>query len=144
MTGDTPEELRHWVLNPPIPSCAINLPDEPQPVGQGFEVAVAQIWTRPQAANETTAATVITWTERTLVVHSDKLAHRLQHGLVERLRRAGQALAKLKAATQADLAQLMNQSQALLDRCDVAAYLQVIWAAHTMELSMSHTLTAAG
>ena len=50
MTGDTPEDLRHWVLTPPTPPCAIYLPDEPQPVGQGFEVAVAQTWTRPPAA----------------------------------------------------------------------------------------------
>ena len=53
ITGDTPEDLRHWVLTPPTPPCAIYLPDEPQPVGQGFEVAVAQTWTRPQAAKET-------------------------------------------------------------------------------------------
>ena len=53
--------------------------------------------------------------------------------MVERLRRAEQALAKLKAAAQADGAQLMSQSQALLDRYDVAAYLQVTWTAHTTE-----------
>ena len=136
MTGDTPEDLRHWVLTPPTPPCAIHLPDEPQPVGQGFEVVVDQTWTQPPAANETKktpAATVITWSERTLVVRSDKHAHRQQHGLVERLRRAERALTKLKATPEADLAQLTSQSQALLDRHDVAAYLQVTWTAHTTE-----------
>ncbi|MCX6028996.1 MAG: transposase [Chloroflexi bacterium] len=133
MTGDTPEDLRHWVLSPPTPACAINLPDEPQPVGQGFEVAVAQTWARPPAANETTAAPAITWTERTLVVCSDKHAHRQQHALAERLRRAKQALAKRKAVPEADLAQLTSQSQALLNRYDVAAYRQVTWTVHMTE-----------
>ena len=128
MTGDTPADLRHWVLDPPEPPSAIALPGVVEPVGQGFEVAVAQTWTPPKAER------AITWTERTLVVRSDKHAHRQQHGLVERLRRAEQALAKLKAAAQADGAQLlMSQSQALLDRYDVAAYLQVTWTAHTTE-----------
>ena len=127
MTGDTPADLRHWVLNPPLPACAIAWADERQPVGQGFEVAVAQTWTPPKAE------TALTWTERTLVVRSDKHAHRQQHGLVERLRRAEQALTKLKAAPEADLTQLTHQSQALLDRYDVATYLQVIWTTHTTE-----------
>lgn len=127
MTGDTPTDLRHWVLDPPVPPCAIALPGVVEPVGQGFEVAVAQTWTPPQAE------TAITWIERTLVVRSDKHAHRQQHGLVERLQRAEQALAKLKAAPEVDLAQLTRQSQALLDRYDVAAYLQVTWTAHTTE-----------
>jgi len=127
MTGDTPADLRHWVLDPREPPSAIALQGVVEPVGQGFEVAVAQTWTPPKAER------AITWTERTLVVRSDKHAHRQQHGLVERLRRAEQTLAKLKAAAQADGAQLMSQSQALLDRYDVAAYLQVTWTAHTTE-----------
>jgi transposase len=127
MTGDTPEHLRHWVLNPPLPACAIVLADEPKPVGQGFEMAVAQTWLPPKTEP------AIVWTERTLVVRSDKLAQRQQHGLGERLRRAEQALAKLKAGPEADLAQLTSQSQALLERYDVAAYLQVTWTAQTLE-----------
>lgn len=135
MTGDTPEDLRHWVLNPPVPPHAIYLPDEPAPVGQGFEAAVTQTWTRPQAETETKAkaATEVTWAERTLVVRSDKLARRQQRGLAERLQRAEQAFRQLKAAPQADLAQLTTQSQALLDRHNVGAYLQVTWTAHTTE-----------
>ena len=127
MTGDTPADLRHWVLDPPVPPSAIALSGVVEPVGQGFEVAGVQTWTPPQAE------TALTWTERTLVVRSDKHAHRQQHGLVERLRRAEQALTKLKAAPEANLAQLTSQSQALLNRYDVAAYLQVTWTAHTTE-----------
>jgi transposase len=125
MTGDTPADLRGWVLNPPVPSQAIYLPDEPEPVGQGFEVGVSLTWTQPKSAS------AVTWTERSLVVRSDKLAHRQQHGLGERLQRAEHALGKLKAAPQAELAQLTAQSQAILERYDVAAYLQVTWSAHT-------------
>ena len=66
-------------------------------------------------------------------MQNDQLAHRQQHGLAERLRRAEQALAKLKVVSEGDLAKVTAQSQALLNRHDVAAYLQVTWTAHTTE-----------
>ena len=127
MTGDTPNDLRQWVLNPPTPPQQLTLPGEDEPVGQGFEVVVSQSWASPQAATE------LTWPERALVVRSDKLARRQQHGLMERLQRAEQALNKIKAGKKADLAQLTAQSQALLDRHKVAAYLNVTWTAHTTQ-----------
>jgi len=133
MTGDTPDDLQRWVLNPPPTVCPISLPDVSEPVGQGFEMAVSQTWTPPPPAAAETPLPAISWSERTLVVRSDKLAHRQQHGLAERLQRAEQALAKLKVAPDADLAQLTNQSQAVLKRYDVAVYLQVTWTAHTTE-----------
>ena len=138
MTGDTPDDLQRWVLNPPATCHKIYLPDVPEAVGQGFEVVVPRTWTPPPSATATPAtpastATAITWSERTLVVRSDKLARRQQHGLAERLQRAEQALAKLKAAPDADLVQLTKQSQAVLQRYDVAAYLQVTWTAYTTE-----------
>ena len=129
---DTPADLACWALNLPATSAKIYLPDVPEPVGQGFEVVVTQTWPPPQPAAGA-PGTGISWDERSLVVQNDKLAHRQQHGLAERLRRAEQALAKLKAAPDADLAPLTNQSQALLQRYDVAAYLQVTWTAHTTE-----------
>ncbi len=67
-------------------------------IGQGFEVLVAQVWPPRQADN------LVIWHERMLVVRSDKLAHRQQQGLADRLRRAEQALTKLKAAPKAELA----------------------------------------
>jgi len=127
MTGDTPNDLRQWVLNPPTPPQQLTLPGEDEPVGQGFEVVVSQSWTAHQAATE------LTWPERALVVRSDKLARRQQHGLLERLQRAEQTLNKIKAGKKADLAQLTAQSQALLDRHKVAAYLNVTWAAHNTQ-----------
>ena len=132
MTGDTPADLARWALNPPATSGKIYLPDVPAPVGQGFEVVVAQTWTPPPPADGAPVA-AIAWSERTLVVQNDQLAHRQQHGLGERLRRAEQALAKLKVVSEGDLAKVTAQSQALLNRHDVAAYLQVTWTAHTTE-----------
>jgi transposase len=127
MTGDTPDDLRQWVLSPPTPPQLLNLPEFADPVGQGFEVLVSQSWL------PLNAATALTWTERAMVVRSDKLARRQQHGLMERLQRAEQALSKIKAGTKADLVQLTAQSQALLDRHKVAAYLNVTWTAHTTQ-----------
>jgi transposase len=127
MTGETPNDLRQWVLNPPTPPQQLTLPGEDEPVGQGLEVVVSQSWASSQAATE------LTWPERALVVRSDKLARRQQHGLMERLQRAEQALNKIKAGKKADLAQLTAQSQALLDRHKVAAYLHVTWTAHTTQ-----------
>ena len=132
MIGDTPADLQRWAPNPPATCRPIYLPDEPEAVGQGFEVVVPQTWMPAPSATAATA-TAIAWSERILVVQSDKLARRQQHGLAERLRRAEQALAKLKAPPEAALAQLTSQSQALLDRFDVAAYLQVTWTARTTE-----------
>jgi len=131
MTGDTPDDLARWVLQAPATCSKIYLPDVPEPVGQGFEVVVPQTWPPPTDAE--TPAPAIVWDERTLVMRSDKLAQRQQHALAERLQRAEQALAKLKAAPDADLAQLTTQSQAVLQRHAVAAHLQVTWTAQTTE-----------
>jgi transposase len=134
MTGTTPADLARWALNPPATCSKIYLPDVPAPVGQGFEVVVAQTWTPPPPAAGVPGA-AIAWCERTLVVQNDKLAHRQQHGLAERLQRAEQALAKLKVLSEGDLAKVTEQSQALLNRHDVAAYLQVTWTATRRRLN---------
>ena len=125
MTGDAPDDLRRWVLQPPAPPTDLYLPEVAERIGQGFEVVVAQIWTPPK----TEAHSI--WHERMLVVRSDKLARRHQQGLAGRLQRAEQALRKLKAGPQAELVQLTAQSQALLTRYDVGAYLAATWTAHT-------------
>ena len=48
MTGDAPDDLRRWVLQPPVPPTDLYLPEVAERIGQGFEVVVAQIWTPPQ------------------------------------------------------------------------------------------------
>lgn len=126
MTGHTPDALRAWVLAPPVPAVPIRLPGLAEPIGEGFEVAVAQTWT-----DETGA--VVTWQERTLVVRSDKVAHRQQQGLAARLARAEAALGKLKPGPSAELSLLTAQSHAILKRYDVSDYLQGTWTAHTTE-----------
>lgn len=131
LTGDTPADLARWVLNPPATGAQIYLPGVPEAVGQGFEVVVPQTWTPPAAKGA--PATPIAWSERTLVVQSAKLAQRQQRELAERLQRAEQALTRLKAAPDADPVQLTAASQAVLQRHDVAAYLQVTWMAQTTE-----------
>ena len=81
MTGDAPEQLRHWVFEPPVPLSDLYLPGVEERIGQGFEVVVAQIWTPPK-----TEAHVI-WHERVFVMRSDKFAQRNQQGLAARLQR---------------------------------------------------------
>jgi transposase len=127
LTGDTPDDLRRWVLDPPVTPSKLHLPDQPEAVGQGFEVVCPQTWT-PSAS-----AAGVAWDERTLVVRSDKLARRHQQTLADHLRRAELALAKLKAGPETELAELTAHSQAVLARHEVGAYLQVIWTAHTSE-----------
>jgi transposase len=127
MTGDAPEQLRHWVFAPPVPLSDLYLPGVEERIGQGFEVVVAQIWTPPK-----TEAHVI-WHERVFVMRSDKFAQRNQQGLAARLQRTEQALRKLKTGAKAELAQLTAQSQALLTRNDVGAYLDVTWTAHSKQ-----------
>jgi len=127
MTGATPDDLRRWVLQPPVPLADIHLPSVDKPLGQGCEVSVPRTWTDPQTEDR------VTWDERVLVMRSDKLARRQQQGLADRLARAEQALAKLKPQPTATEAELTTQSQAILTRRDVGAYLRVTWTAHTTQ-----------
>jgi transposase len=126
MTGHTSDALRTWVLAPPVPAVAIRLPGRAEPVGAGFEVAVAQTWTAETGK-------IVTWQERALVIRSDKVAHRQQQGLAARLARTEAALSQLKPGPTADLSTLTAQSHAILKRYDVSDYLQVTWTAHTTE-----------
>ena len=130
LTGDTPQELRQWVLDPPLVPQDIYLPqagpDEPA-VGQGFEVSVQRTWTAPDHEF------VVSWPERVLVVRSEKLARRQQRALEQRLLRAERALSVLKPGLEADLMSLTLESQAILQKHRVADYLQVTWTAHTTE-----------
>jgi transposase len=127
MTGDTPDDLRRWVLQPPVPLADIHLPSVDQSLGRGCEVSVPRTWTDPQTEEH------VIWNERVLVMGSDKLARRQQQGLAGRLARTEQALAKLKPQPVATEAELTAQSQAILTRHDVGAYLRVTWTAHTTQ-----------
>jgi transposase len=127
MTGDAPEQLRRWVLQPPVASVELYLPGVEERIGQGFEVVVAQIWTPPKSESH------IIWHERVFVMSSDKLGRRQQQALAARLLRTERALRKLKTGAKTELAQLTAQSQALLTGNDVGAYLDVTWTPHTKQ-----------
>ncbi|MBK8797506.1 MAG: IS1634 family transposase [Anaerolineales bacterium] len=125
MTGDAPEQLRRWVLQPPVKPVDLYLPGVEERIGQGFEVVVAQSWTPPKTESH------VIWHERVFVMSSDKLGRRHQQGLAARLQRTERALRKLKTGAATELAQLTVQSQALLTHNDVGAYLDVTWTPHT-------------
>lgn len=130
LTGDTPDDLRRWVLAPPTTPRDVHLPQAAEgdpPVGQGFEVSVSRTWTDPQTGE------IVTWDERVLVMRSDKLARRQQRGLAGRLTRAEKALGKLKPKPNADPADLIAQSQVILGRYNVSDYLRATWAPHTTQ-----------
>lgn len=127
MTGDAPEQLRRWVLQPPVESTPLYLPGVEERIGQGFEVMVAQIWTPPKSEAH------IIWHERIFVMSSDKLGRRQQQSLAARLQRTEQALRKLKTKGETELVRLMARSQALLAHNNVEAYLTVTWTAHTQQ-----------
>ena len=130
LTGDVPDDLRRWVFAPPVTPVDVSLPratPDASPVGQGFEVSVSRKWTDPQT-NER-----VIWDERVLVVRSDKLAHRQQRGLAERLTRAERDLGKVKPEPEDDLVSLTVQSQAILEHHRVGDYLRVTWTPHTTQ-----------
>lgn len=130
LTGNVPDDLRRWVLSPPLTPVDIYLPHAAQnasPVGQGFEVSVSREWTDPQTGER------VIWDERVLVVRSDKLARRQQLGLAERLTRAERDLGKIKPGPEADLVSLTVQSQAILERHRVGDYLRMTWTPRTTQ-----------
>ena len=94
MTGNGPDLLRTWVLDPPSPPEEIELDKrgEGDPengvVGQGFVVEQEMEIARDEAAP-------YTWTERWLVTQSEAQAHRQQQALERRLSQAEKALEKL-------------------------------------------------
>lgn len=120
MTGQTPTELQAWVLKPPGSPQAIRLPGQAAhepPVGQGFAVEVACRWQDPHSP------TVVTWTERRLVVQSVAHARTQRLGLHERLAKAQAALRALSAKPASDRAAVETRAQAIVTRYRVSDYL---------------------
>jgi transposase len=113
LTGQTPDRLKQWVLDPPAPLQDIRLPkqaDEAPPDCTGFEVSLGTFW---QAAPDTYR---YQWQERYLVIRAEALAQRQLQGLEQRLERTQQALTKLTAKPASDCCVLQNQGQAILKR----------------------------
>jgi transposase len=130
MTGHTPDDLRRWVLGPPVPPAAIRLPKQEEgeaDLGQGFELLQTRTWTDPQAKRE------IKWDERVLVLQSAKLVVSKRKGLAKRLARAEAALQKLKVKADDDLDSLTEKTRAILKQHKVSSYLEVTWTAQVTE-----------
>jgi len=128
MTGQNPDLLKQWVLNPPTPSVEIRLPrqDEAEPaVGKGFEVELGKFW-----LNEETNKWV-RWDERYLVVYSHTLATATIRGQQQRLDRATAALSKLATKPGDDLEQLNQKVEAILKRYRVKEFFAVTTTAET-------------
>jgi transposase len=120
LTGQTPAELRAWVMKPPTLPQAIRLPGQAghePPVGQGFAVAVACRWQDPDTP------TVVTWTERRLVVQSTAHARTQRASLHERLAKAQAALSALNTKPAHDRAAVESRAQAIVTQYRVTDYL---------------------
>ena len=120
LTGQTPAELQAWVMKPPEPPHAIRLPGQAAhepPVGQGFAVEVPCRW------HDSDTHTVVTWTERRLVVQSLAHAQTQRTGLAARLAKAQAALLALNAKPARDRAAVETRAQAMVTQYRVSDYL---------------------
>jgi transposase len=130
MTGNTPDDLRRWVLDPPVPSTAIRLPEQEEDeadLGQGFELLQTRTWTDSREQRE------VKWDERVLVLQSVKLATSKRKALARRLAHAEAALQKLKVKADDDLDSLTEKTQTILKQHKVSPYLEVTWTAQVAE-----------
>ena len=113
MSGQHPQYLKQWVLNPPAEIQSIRLPrqDEEEPaVGKGFEVELGKFW-----LNEETNKWV-RWHERYLVVYSQSLAASTIRGQQQRINKAQTALDKLAKKPGDDREQLTQKVENILKR----------------------------
>jgi transposase len=113
MSGQHPQYLKQWVLDPPAETVSIRLPrqDEEEPaVGKGFEVELGKFW-----LNEETNKWVC-WHERYLVVYSQSLAASTIRGQQQRILVAQTALDKLAAKPGQDRGELTQKVENILKR----------------------------
>ena len=112
-TGQVPQLLQSWVLNPPAPITSIRLahqtPEDP-PIGVGFEMELGKLWQTPDSKTD------FQWIERYLLMHSYALAERQIQALKRRLEKAEASLTKLSAKLSEDRCKLQNEAQAILKR----------------------------
>ena len=118
-TGQVPQLLQSWVLNPPTALEPIRLPHhapEDPPIGVGFEMELGKLWQGPDNPS------AFHWSERYLLIHSYALAERQIQALTKRLEKAEAALTKLSAKLIEDRCKLQNQAQAILKRYRVQKF----------------------
>ena len=122
MTGNRPDWLRDWVLDPPTPIQSIFLPTQVLveiPACEGFEMPLGSIWKQPDTKQWHY------WSERWLVIRSAALAQRQIQGLEKRLSNAELALAKLARKPGNEPKVLQTQVDSLLTRYRVTEYFSV-------------------
>ena len=110
-TGQVPQLLKSWVLNPPTTLEAIRLPHqvpEDSPIGVGFETKLGKLWQDPDSPSG------FHWSERYLLIHSYPLAERQMQTLNKRLEKAEATLTKLSGKLIEDRCKLQNEVQTIL------------------------------
>ena len=130
MTGETPALLKHLLKHGADTAEEIVLfagSAEQVRVGAGFEVSLQRTHTDPATKQ------IVSWSERTLVMCSDKLRERHQNQLSQRLQQAEQALLELNAKPQTDPVRLQKACQVLLKRFDMQDYLSVSYTNQTQQ-----------
>ncbi len=113
MSGQHPQYLKQWVLNPPTEIHSIRLPrqDEQEPaVGKGFEVELGKFWFNEEINKW------VRWHERYLVVYSQRFAASSIRGQQQRINNAQTALNKLVAKPGEDPQQLAHKVENILER----------------------------
>ncbi|BDA67937.1 unknown protein [Calothrix sp. PCC 7716] len=119
MSGQHPQYLKQWVLDPPAEATEIRLPrqDELEPaVGKGFEVELGKFWLNPETNK------LVRWHERYLVVYSQSLAEATIRGQQQRIHCAIAALNKLAAKPLEDREQLEQKVENILKRHRVSDF----------------------
>jgi transposase len=125
MTGQVPELLRSWVLQPPVAPEPIVLTNERQPeqapvvVGVGFVVELGGY------ARLEDGKTRHHWMESWLVTRSDSLAKRRQETLERHLHKAESQLQNLNCKNYPSLAETEAAVQQIMERQQVVGLLQV-------------------
>jgi transposase len=124
MTGEIPDLLRKWVLNPPVAPQPIHLDgvtDErgnPCPVGQGFEV-------ERQMSAESADGTPHIWTERFFVTQSTAHARRQREALRTRLDKATEKLNRMRVKSNESASEFQARAEGVIGKYRVKGLLTV-------------------
>ena len=122
MSGQHPQYLKQWVLDPPAEAVEIRLPrqDKLEPaVGKGFEVELGKFWLNPETNKW------VRWHERYLVVYSQSLALSIIRGQQQRINTAITALNKLASKPGDDREQLTHKVENILQRYRVNNFFSI-------------------
>ncbi len=120
MTGQHPQYLKQWVLDPPAEAIEIRLPQQDElerAVGKGFEMELGKFWLNPETNKW------VRWHERYLVVYSQSLAESAIRGQQQRINQAQTALNKLVAKPGDNQEQLSCKVENILKRYRGARFL---------------------